>query len=86
MPPSVSAWDSMRVLGCHCYSSRFETAGNLSSMAQATGYLVAAPFPWFIGWLSAVTGSWIIAYGFLAIPVLLLAVAGVLAGRTGVVS
>ncbi len=62
-----------------------ETAGNLSSMAQAVGYLVAAPFPWFIAWLSAATGSWMIAYGFLLVPALLLAGAGTLAGRAGVV-
>ncbi len=62
-----------------------ETAGNLSAMAQAVGYLVAAPFPWFIGWLSAATGSWTIAYGFLVIPALLVVVAGTLAGRTGVI-
>lgn len=66
-------------------SSDAETAGNLSSMAQAVGYLVAAPFPWFIAWLSAATGSWAIAYGFLIIPALLVAVAGTLAGRPGVV-
>lgn len=60
-------------------------AGNLSSMAQAVGYLVAAPFPWFIGWLNAATGSWTIAYGFLVIPALLVALAGALAGRTGFV-
>lgn len=60
-----------------------ETAGSLSSMAQAFGYLVAAPFPWFVGWLSAATESWFIAYGFLILPALGVAVAGGLAGRPG---
>ena len=62
-----------------------QTAGNLSSMAQACGYLVAAPFPWFIGWLSTATGSWTIAYSFLLIPALTVAVAGFLAGQPGFV-
>ena len=66
-------------------SSNAETAGHLSSMAQAIGYLVAAPFPWFISWLSTATDSWTIAYGFLLIPAILVGVAGALAGRPGVV-
>jgi CP family cyanate transporter-like MFS transporter len=60
-------------------------AGNLSSMAQAIGYLAAAPFPWFIGWLSGVIGSWPLAYGFLLIPAIGVAIAGSLAGRPGFV-
>lgn len=62
-----------------------EMAGHLSSMAQAIGYLAAAPFPWFIGWLHATTGSWSIAYGFLLIPASALILAGTLAGRPGFV-
>jgi len=82
----LNAGFGMSLLLIAIRSNNAETAGNLSSMAQATGYLAAAPFPWFIGWLSAATGSWPIAYGFLVIPVLLLAVAGALAGRNGAVS
>ena len=66
-------------------SSNAETAGHLSSMAQAVGYLVAAPFPWFIGWLSTATDSWMIGYGFLILPAILVGVAGWFAGRSGVV-
>ncbi|MEZ5324670.1 MAG: MFS transporter [Verrucomicrobiales bacterium] len=66
-------------------SSDAESAGNLSSMAQAVGYLGSAPFPWLIGGLSVVSGSWTIAYGVLIIPALLVALAGVFAGRPGVV-
>lgn len=61
------------------------TAGDLSSMAQTIGYLAAAPFPWFIGWLHTTTDSWPIAYGFLVIPALLVATSGVFAGRAGYV-
>ncbi|MDF1741045.1 MAG: MFS transporter [Verrucomicrobiales bacterium] len=66
-------------------SSSAETAGYLSSMAQTVGYLVAAPFPWFISWLSTTTDSWMIGYGFLLIPAVFVGVAGALAGRSGVV-
>ncbi len=67
-------------------SSNAETAGHLSSMAQAVGYLVAAPFPWFISWLSTTTDSWMIGYRFLILPAILVGVAGALAGRSGVVA
>jgi CP family cyanate transporter-like MFS transporter len=76
---------SMSLLLIAMRSRDSETAGNLSSMAQAIGYLAAAPFPWFIGWLHTTTDSWPIAYGFLLIPALGLAIAGMLAGRPGFV-
>lgn len=66
-------------------SSSAETAGYLSSMAQTVGYLVAAPFPWFISWLSTTTDSWMIGYGFLLVPAVFVGVAGAWAGRKGVV-
>ncbi len=66
-------------------SSSAEVAGYLSSMAQTVGYLVAAPFPWLISWLSTTTDSWMIGYGFLIIPGIFVGVAGALAGRAGVV-
>lgn len=81
----LNAGFGMALLVIALRSRDAETAGNLSAMAQAVGYLAAAPFPWFIGWLSAATGSWTIAYGFLLIPALLVVVAGTLAGQTGVV-
>ncbi len=59
------------------------TVGNLSSMAQTFGYLAAAPFPWFIGWLSAATGSWTIAFGSLVLPAGIVALVGWFAGREG---
>lgn len=62
------------------------TTGHLSSMAQAIGYLFAAPAPWFIGWLSTKTGNWTLSFGLLLIPALILAVFGFIAGRPGTVS
>lgn len=59
------------------------TAGYLSAMAQTVGYLLAAPFPWFVGWLCEVSGSWTLAFGFLVVPALGVVVAGWLAGRPG---
>lgn len=76
---------SMTLLLIAMRSNDAETAGNLSSMAQTFGYLLAAPFPWFIGWLSSAVGSWTIAYGVLVIPAILVTLAGTLAGRAGFV-
>ncbi|MDQ8180705.1 MFS transporter [Pelagicoccus sp. SDUM812005] len=58
-------------------------AGYLSAMAQTFGYVIAAPFPWFVGWLSDASGSWYVAYGFLFLPAVGVSVAGALAGRAG---
>ncbi|MGK0190142.1 MAG: CP family cyanate transporter-like MFS transporter [Verrucomicrobiales bacterium] len=81
----LNAGFSLSLLLIAMRSNDAETAGNLSSMAQTFGYLVAAPFPWFIGWLSTATGSWTVAYVFLVIPALAVALAGALAGRAGFV-
>ena len=67
-------------------SADSRTTGHLSSMSQAIGYLLAAPAPWFIGWLSAETGNWTLSFGLLLIPALILAVLGFTVGRPGTVS
>ncbi|MBD5779576.1 MFS transporter [Pelagicoccus sp. NFK12] len=59
------------------------TAGYLSAMAQTIGYSLAAPFPWFVGWLSESSGSWHIAFGFLVLPAIGVMVAGWLGGKPG---
>jgi len=81
----LNAGFSMSLLLIALRSRDAETAGNLSSMAQAIGYLSAAPFPWLIGWLHTATDSWTVAYGFLLMPAAGLAIAGRLAGRAGFV-
>ena len=81
----LNAGFSMSLLLIAMRSRDAETAGNLSSMAQAIGYLAAAPFPWFIGWLHTASGSWTVAYGFLLLPAVCLMLAGALAGRAGFV-
>lgn len=81
----LNASFSMVLLIITLRSEDAEAAGNLSSMAQSFGYLVAAPFPWLIGSLSEVTGSWFAAYGFLLVPALAVVVAGSLAGRAGTI-
>ncbi len=81
----LNAGFGMSLLLIALRSSSAETAGYLSSMAQTVGYLVAAPFPWFISWLSMTTDSWMVGYGFLIIPAVFVGVAGALAGRRGVV-
>lgn len=64
-------------------SANAETAASLSSMAQAFGYLFAAPGPWIIGWISTTSGGWNLAYGCLIFIAALGAIAGYLAGRPG---
>ncbi|MDQ8184629.1 MFS transporter [Pelagicoccus sp. SDUM812002] len=59
------------------------TTGFLSAMAQTFGYLIAAPFPWLLGWLSEASGSWAVAFGFLLLPAAGVAIAGYLAGKPG---
>ncbi|MFT6180649.1 MAG: CP family cyanate transporter-like MFS transporter [Akkermansiaceae bacterium] len=81
----LNAGFSMSLLLIAMRSRDAETAGNLSSMAQAIGYLAAAPFPWFIGWLHTASDSWTVAYGFLLLPAVCLMLAGALAGRAGFV-
>ncbi|MGE9266683.1 MAG: CynX/NimT family MFS transporter [Verrucomicrobiales bacterium] len=58
------------------------TASNLSAMAQAIGYLFAAPGPFIVGWLST-HGGWEIAFGYLILLACAALVAGHLAGRPG---
>ncbi|YCM44392.1 MFS transporter [Verrucomicrobiaceae bacterium 227] len=81
----LNAGFSMSLLLIAMRSRDAETAGNLSSMAQSIGYLAAAPFPWFIGWLHSATESWTLAYGFLLVPGCAILLAGALAGRVGFV-
>lgn len=66
-------------------SANAVSAGHLSSMAQAIGYLLAAPAPWLVGWLVEETNSWPIAFGAIAIPATLTVITGWLAGRKGTV-
>lgn len=63
-----------------------ETAANLSSLAQAAGYLIAAPGPWLVGWISGATGNWAPAIGLVVVIALGAAISGWLAGRTGELS
>lgn len=63
-----------------------ETAANLSSLAQAAGYLIAAPGPWLVGWMSETTGSWTLAVGLVIVIALGAAVFGWKAGRPGELS
>ncbi len=63
-----------------------ETAASLSSMAQACGYLLAAPGPWLVGLLSTTSGGWKLAFGLVALFALLAALAGYFAGRPGELS
>lgn len=79
----LNAGFGMALLLIAMRSKDASTAGFLSAMAQTFGYLIAAPFPWFVGWLSEVSGSWHLAYGFLILPAIGVAVAGALAGRPG---
>lgn len=63
-----------------------KTAASLSSLAQAAGYLLAAPGPWLVGWVSETTGSWTSAIGLVILIALGAAVSGWLAGREGELS
>ncbi len=67
-------------------SENAETAAGLSSLAQAAGYLFAAPGPWLVGSLFAVFSSWIPAVGLIIFLVVCVAVFGFLAGRSGTVT
>lgn len=64
-------------------SKNHETAAALSSMAQALGYLIAAPGPWFVGFLSQTSGMWFAAYGFVLVLSVINVGVGGLAGREG---
>jgi MFS transporter, CP family, cyanate transporter len=55
-------------------------------MAQAGGYLLAAPGPWLIGWISAAMGNWTLAYGMIALMAAGTAIFGYLSGRSGTLS
>lgn len=63
-----------------------DTAANLSSLAQAAGYLLASPGPLLVGWVSESTGSWTPAFGIVVIAALGAAVFGGMAGRCGELS
>jgi len=59
------------------------TAASLSALAQAAGYLLAAPGPWLVGWLSTTAGGWNLAFASIVAMALLAALAGAYAGRPG---
>lgn len=59
-----------------------ETTASLSSLAQSSGYLFAAPWPWVIGWMST-RGGWTLAFMVIFGLSILAAFAGFLAGRPG---
>ena len=59
-----------------------ETAASLSSMAQAGGYLFAAPGPFLVGWLST-HGGWDLAFSLIIFAALIASFLGFLAGRPG---
>jgi len=59
------------------------TAASLSALAQAAGYLLAAPGPWLVGWLSTTAGGWNLAFSCIVVMALLAALAGTYAGRPG---
>ena len=63
-----------------------DTAASLSSMAQAGGYLLAAPGPWLIGWISAAMGNWTLAYGVIALMAVGTSFFGYWSGRSGTLS
>ncbi len=60
-----------------------DTSASLSSMAQAVGYLLAAPGPLVVAWIHSATGSWSPAFGALVLLSLVIAFWGGLAGRAG---
>lgn len=62
------------------------TSASLSSMAQAGGYLLAAPGPLLIGWLQTLTGSWTSAFGAIVVLAMVTAVFGFHAGKGGTIS
>jgi len=63
-----------------------ETSASLSSMAQAGGYLLAAPGPLLIGWLQTLTESWTFAFGAIVVLATVTAAFGFYAGKEGTVS
>lgn len=60
-----------------------DTSASLSSMAQAGGYLLAAPGPLLIGWFQTLTDSWTNSFGAIVILALMTASFGYFAGRGG---
>ncbi|MBK1831246.1 MFS transporter [Verrucomicrobiaceae bacterium R5-34] len=63
-----------------------EVAASLSSMAQATGYLLSSPGPWLVGLLSTTSGGWTLAFGVVILMACIGGVAGYLSGRPGELS
>jgi MFS transporter, CP family, cyanate transporter len=62
-----------------------DTSASLSSLAQAVGYLFAAPGPWLFGWLSTITGGWTLVFCLIAAIAFSVGIVGLFAGRPGVV-
>jgi len=60
-----------------------DTSAGLSSMAQAGGYLLAAPGPLLIGWFQTLTDSWTYSFGAIVILAMMTAGFGFFAGRAG---
>lgn len=58
-----------------------KTAANLSSMAQAGGYLFAAPWPVVVAYLSLNSGGWNLAYGVIIALAVCCLFFGLLAAR-----
>ncbi|MDF1752088.1 MAG: MFS transporter [Verrucomicrobiales bacterium] len=79
----VNASFGMALLLIALRSRDARTAASLSSLAQAVGYLIAAPGPWMVGWLSETAGGWPLAMGAVVIIALTAAIIGWFAGRSG---
>lgn len=60
-----------------------DTSAGLSSMAQAGGYLLAAPGPLLIGWFQTLSNSWNYSFGAIVILAMMTATFGYFAGRGG---
>ena len=62
-----------------------DTSASLSSLAQAVGYLFAAPGPWLFGWLSTITGGGTLVFCLIALIAAVVGIVGLFAGRPGVI-
>tara|TARA_B110000908_G_scaffold168789_1_gene224469 strand:+ start:1690 stop:2898 length:1209 start_codon:yes stop_codon:yes gene_type:complete len=67
-------------------SDTAETAASLSSLAQASGYLLSSPGPWLIGLISTTAGGWSLAFSVIIFCAILATYVGYLSGREGELS